>query len=615
MELTATLLEEYREALTSADLARFFDGQEPEWRHALAPGDQIPRRPVAVDGLAHLTKAAAESQALVLLVGPGGTGKSTALRQIACDLVAQGRRVLFRSPGAQLDPTAVADLPGAWVLVSDEANEIAHEVEKAVERLFAADRHDVQWLLSAREADWKGQFLRYGRSLEPAWERFAELWPTLGNRSTMLGVGVPEAGTVVAAWAGAGALGALAAVPDDGRAAALEDRCAKKLGISDGTLLGGSLDLRHGADGLATLVEGALGRLAGPAATAFQLAAAADVAGVDGVDLLVLADLTGVDRSGCQAVLLAPLARAGLASGSAGALRPRHRAIAQEAVRSLAARPVGGDLMEVFLQLVRGTAATGNDVKSLVAGGAIMNCGPLLSEKLQQLGLPRGRADQVACAVADEAERALPEFLLFSVARARTYHQAAQPDDARRVLRDHFLDATAKQDWEMVGRSYLYELSGPETAARQWAEGAALAGLALADADGLGQLLMADAKVALLALGAACTALASGEERAVFRRQLRACAHLGEKVTPKWDQRARFDFHALAVAADEYAIPKTSAAESLVWLGQAVTSATELMTDGEVKELVERLLPDEGPLAFTHLEKTIGLGRLPWAKE
>ncbi len=115
----------------------------------------------------------------------------------------------------------------------------------------------------------------------------------------------------------------------------------------------------------------------------------------------------------------------------------------------------------------------------------------------------------------------------------------------------------------MVGRSYLHELGGPETAAGRCAEGATLAALALSDAGGLGQVLMADAKMALLALGAACTTLAAPEGATVFRRQLRACAHLGEKVTPKWDQRARFDFHTLSVAADEYLIPKTSAAEAL----------------------------------------------------
>jgi hypothetical protein len=147
-----------------------------------------------------------------------------------------------------------------------------------------------------------------------------------------------------------------------------------------------------------------------------------------------------------------------------------------------------------------------------------------------------------------------------------------------------------------------------------------LAGLALADAEGLGQVTMADGKLALLALGDAASELALAErpdatEAALFRRQLRACTHLGEKVTPKWDQRARFDFHIFAVKADEYEIPKTSAAEALLWLGETVTTAMGMVDDPEVKDLAQRLVPESGALGFSHLEHTIGLGRLPWAKE
>ncbi len=87
------------------------------------------------------------------------------------------------------------------------------------------------------------------------------------------------------------------------------------------------------------------------------------------------------------------------------------------------------------------------------------------------------------------------------MARARTYLAAGRPADARRVLRARLADATAKKDWDMVGRAFLHELSGPETSVGRLAEGATLAGLALADAEGLGQVTMADAKVALLALG------------------------------------------------------------------------------------------------------------------
>ena len=169
-------------------------------------------------------------------------------------------------------------------------------------------------------------------------------------------------------------------------------------------------------------MEEAVRRLDGDALQeAFLFAAAAQVAGVDGLDLFVLADLIGVDRDQRREAILGRLAEAGLAFGSAGALRPRHPALARVAVQLVAEGRLEGDLEDLYRRLVRGTAATGNDVKSLSAGGAIMNCGPLLSEKLQQLGLPRDRSDQIACTVADEAEVALPDYLLFTVARARTY--------------------------------------------------------------------------------------------------------------------------------------------------------------------------------------------------
>jgi len=660
LELTPELLEERRTALCAEDLKRFYDGQEPQWRHALAPPGQIPRRPVAVDGLAKLRENPTGAPPMVLLVGPDGTGKSTALCQMACDLVADGRRVWFRSPGARLD---IAGMPAGdeVILVSDEADEIAPDIEKAVEQLARAGRKDIRWLLCARDVAWKARFIRNGRSLEPAWEQFVDLWPTLSNRSAVLtvtavttaasaGLGawaasgtqgaVADAPDILGAWDTAGCLGALADVAPSERADALEVRAKKKHEISDATLLGASLELRYGADGLAGLVEESVTRLDGdPAQEAFLFIAAAQVAGVDGLDLLVLADLIGLARADGREAIGGRLAKAGLASGSGGVLRVRHPALARVAIQLLAAKRVPGDIEELYRRLIRGTATTGNDVKALAAGGAIMNCGPLLSEKLLQLGLQRERCDQVACAVADEAEQALPDFLLFSVARARTYRAAGRRADARRVLRARLADATIKNDWDVIGRSYLHELSGPETALARLAEGATLAGLALADAEGLGQVTMADGKLALLALGNACTELAQPiaqpiaqptaqpagqpsheagggpEGSALFRRQLRACTHLGEKVTPKWDQRARFDFHTFKVAADEYGIPVTTAAEALCWLAETLTATLGMVEDAEIADLARRLAPDGDALTFSHLEYTIGLGRLPWAKE
>lgn len=619
-EVTPAFLDDHRRALSSDDLKRFFDGSQPRWRHALAPAEQIPRRQVVVDGLAKLRAPDPESFALVLLVGPEGQGKTTALLQMACALVGDGRRVLMRTPGARLDPQEVLylDAETNWVLVSDDASEIAHEVEKTVEKLFDSGRHDVHWLLSARDHDWKAQFLQASRTVEPTWSRFADLWPALGNRVIGLAITPAEATTVMTAWAASDSLGALAGLGDAERVEAIEDRATKKHGLSDATLLGASLDLRCGAAGLTALVDEVVSGLAGDAAQeAFLFAAAARVAGVDGVDLYVLADLIGVDRAERFTKILDRLADVGLAGGAGGALRPRHAALATAAIQLVASERFGVDLEDLFRRLVQGTASTGNDVKSLAAGGAVMTCGPLLADKLQQIEIPVSRSREVACAVADEAEAALPDFLLFTVARSQTYRSAGRLADCRGILRNRMTDATTKNDWDMAGRAFLHSLSAPETEVGQLAEGTTLAGLALGDAEGLGQVTMADAKFALLALGEACQELAATsatEDAALFQRQLRSCHHLGEKVTPKWDQKARAQFHGLKVAANDYDIPDTSAAEALLWLGETIQAATAMLTDGAVAELTGRLTPDRG-LAFSHLEHTIGLGRLPWAKE
>jgi hypothetical protein len=614
--VTPSRLEEQRRHLSSEDRRRFFDGRAPGWCHALAPESEIPRRPMVAEALAKLRPPAGSRQALVLLVGPDGQGKTTALLQVAAALATEGRRVLMRSPGGRLDPKAVLALPAdaPWVLVSDSADEVAGSVREAVEAVFAADRHDMHWLLSARDVDWKSRFMENSRTVEPPWERYADLWPALGNRVVGMAVSPHEAAAVVGAWQAAGGLGALGASGDiaaEARADAVVERSSKKIGLSDATLLGASLDLRYGATGIGSLLEESLGRLGGdPAAEAFLFAAAASVAGVDGVDLLVLADLVGVDRKAGDG-LRERLADAGLAGGSGGALRPRHPALARAAVQRLDAAA----LEDRYRRLIRGTAATGNDVKALATGGAVMTCAPLLADKLEMLGVDPTVARQVACAAADEAEAALPEFLLFTVARARTYRDGGRPDESRAVLRDRIPDATGTRDWDMAGRAFLHELSVHEADVGQLPEAVILAGLALADADGLGQVTMADAKLALLSLGQACRQWASADGADLYRRQLRSCHHLGEKVTPKWDQKARFQFHTFEVAANEYAIPKTTAADALMWLADTVKTAKELVIDAEVGELASRLVPETAPLGFSHVEYTIGLGRLPWANE
>ncbi|MDP9072827.1 MAG: hypothetical protein M3N98_01410 [Actinomycetota bacterium] len=612
-ELTAAFLEQYDSPLSVEQLHRFYDGQQPDWHHASAPDLQIPRRQVAIDALAQYEVLVAPT--MVLLVGTDGQGKSTVLRQVSVALAKAGRRVLFRSPGTPLDVDAIAALPpgSQWILASDDSDEIADSLEEAAQRIETDRRRDIHWLLTARYEDWKVRFRRETRNVEPSWGRYADLWPEVGAAARVLALSTADAQKVVDAWSAAGALGALADLPEAERAEALEDASHHRRYVSDATFLGGALDRRYGAEGMAAHVEAVLERLAQDdhrlgaghnMRQAFLYLAAADAAGVDGVDLYVLADLVGVDRAE-RDQLLAKLGHEGVAAGSAGVIRARHPAVARAAITLAADGRFGTDLSDIFRRLINGTGETGTELKGLAAGGAIMNCGPLLSNKLQQLQIPAAEADSVARSAADEAAAVLSNLLLFSVARARTYRETGEADDALTILRAEMADAMTKEDWNLAGRSYLCEMSVCEALVGHVTESIVLAGLSVANVEGLGRVSMTEAKLALTQLGQCCVAMDEEAFSLPFQGLARACPHLGAKVTPKWDQAARLDFHNFGLLADRFDVPECSSAEAVFWMADAIVEAKSQLDDTELEALWKRLLPGTERPPFGRLKITV----------
>ncbi len=579
-EITPAFLAEHSSALSGPALKGFFDGQAPEWPHALAPEEQIPRRQVAVGARAHLKVPLGQS--MVLVIGSDGEGKSMALRQTAVDLVNEGHRVLFREAGTSLDIDALVALPdgATWILVSDDADEIAEDLHEALTRVQTAGRRDIHWLLTARYEDWRARFRVGPKTVEPAWASTVDLWPEVGGSPRVLGLTREDAGKVIGAWEAVGCLGVLGDVAAESRADALVEACQGDNGLSAATFLDGVLALRFGTEGLRAHMAELLPRMADDEhrfegghsiQEAFLYAAAADVAGVEGMDLNVLADLVGLDRSDRRQVLLR-LGREGLATGSAGVLRVRHRELARAAV-AVAEDTLGVDLEQVFVELLRGTAETGNDMKGLAAGGTVMNCGPTIAAALREVGFDGARADRIARAAADESARALPDLLMFTLSRARTYRQTGGAGQALAILRTALDDATERGDWSAVGRSYLYDLGVSEGDAGHLMESILLAGLSIANVERLGQVSLTEAKQAFDRMGEACARMDRREIGPPFQRLLRACTHLGRKVTPKWDQPARLNFHRYGVLAEEFGVGQCSDAQAVAALSDAVAAA------------------------------------------
>ncbi len=604
-EVTPELLAaEGGEALGADDLIRYYDGGPVDWRIAQAPETQVLRRQAVAPAVGAFERAI--EMGMVLLVGGRGAGKSTVARQIAVDLARAGSKVLFRDPGTSLDADAVAALAeGPWVLVSDDAEEVAADLEATITQL-AKGRKDVHWVLVGRSPDWESKFKRDGRSAEPPWEKFVNLWPTLGMRGNLLALAPADADRLVAAWAAAGSLRALETDPADERGQYLLDAVMSRQGICDASLLGGLLDQRFGADALPDHVDTLLAPLDDADLDSFLYVAVAEACDFDGVDMAVIADLAGVDPAEAPAIRRRLIA-AGVGSGSGSSLRTRHPGIAQAAVRLVDAdRARGRTLDEIWRKLVQSVARVGRQLGPLVSDGPIMTCGPVLAGRYERFGIPRDRADRIARVVADEAAAAMgARFTLFTVLQARTYRMSGLPAEAAAILRKAYPEDVKKQDWDRMARGFLYEMALAETAQDHLLETITLAGLSMVDARGMGPVTYTDAKIALVEIGEACMKMDEAQLLPGYANLLRAAGVMSATVTPKWDQRTRARFKTFTERADELELPEIKLAQAFDWFAEALSTAAGELHDPELEPIWKRMVPDGGLPSLTMLRRTV----------
>jgi hypothetical protein len=546
---------------------------------------------------------------MVLLVGPRGQGKTTTAQQVAVDIVRRGTRVLFRDPGTALDADAIEALPeGPWVLISDDSEEIAADLESTV-TLLAKRRKDVHWMLVGRSPDWESKFKRDGRSAEPPWEKFVSLWPTLGMRGKLLELAPADADRLAAAWGAAGSLRELESDPEDDRGQFILGAVETRGGMCDKTLLGGILDQRFGADGLVDYVATLVGELSESDVDAFLSVAVAEACDFDGIDMAVVADLMGVDGAGARAIHQR-LIEGDVGSGSGSALRTRHPAIAQAAVRLVDAGRLGDNrnLDDIWRRLVQSTAKMGRELGPLVSDGPIMTAGPVLTGRYERFGIPRDGADRIARVIADEAIAAMGDrFSLFTVLQARTYRLGGLAAEAAAILRKSFADDCRKQDWDRMGRSYLYELALAEAAQGHNLEVIVLAGVSMADVRGLGPVTYTDAKIALVEIGEACLRMDMSQLMPRYANLLRAASLMSPTVTPKWDQPTRARFKGYAEKADELDLPVIKLAQAFDWLAEALGTAAAELHDPEIELIWKRLVPAGGQPSLTMLRRTVDI--------
>jgi hypothetical protein len=200
--LDAAALEAHRRYITADEAARFFDGAEPDWSLALC--STLPRRGVVgrlADRIAGYRGL--ERPQVTLLIGPGGEGKSMALRQAVVALLeaVPGLRVLWRRDEAcQITAEQLLALPkgGApWLVATDSADLIAKPLHGAVQTLKGAGRDDLRILLAARGSDW-----RAADASRLNWRPFADF-----DEEPLSGLTHEDAKAITRAWTSFGTAG------------------------------------------------------------------------------------------------------------------------------------------------------------------------------------------------------------------------------------------------------------------------------------------------------------------------------------------------------------------------------------------------------------------------
>jgi predicted phosphodiesterase len=464
--LTKDFLVRSRADVNEERLIRFFDGKSPDWSDALNP--RVCERSIVHQIYTRLTDDSRTNRASMnLIVGPGGEGKSTVIRQIAAKLVDLGVRVLWReNADAKFLPELILrnNSEKYTVFVSDDADLIAKDLLTAIESTKTKNINKVAFLVSARDTDW----IAIGANTWP--------WAThIAFRETrMRGLSLEDARSIMRAWSALGerGLGKLAGLPfeDAARKLAAEAKREEESSEQEGALLGAMLRTRI-AEGLNDHVLELLIRLNRrkclPSATLLETFAY--IAALHSENLLilsrqVLASVLNCREGDLRAQVLGPLGDEAALSTGGQSITTRHRAIAEAAVM-LMAQKFNIDFDRIFSDLVAAAVKVKQETGFLIA-----------LDKYEQLGrrfFNKGKKE-LGIRIAQSLCRSAPQNSWYVVNLASLYRDIQQHAASANVFRNAPKDVTADRTFFLVWAS-------AERSCGNFALAACLAGVAVID--------------------------------------------------------------------------------------------------------------------------------------
>jgi predicted phosphodiesterase len=451
--------------LDSAQILSFFDGSMPTWLEALST--QIPKRNIVSTLLADLeTCRNSDEGRAVLLFGAAGEGKTTALLQTLCILVANDSNwnILWRYDAtAPLPAEFIAKLPQdkAWLISSDDAETIARRVFESIQAHKLVGRKDIHFLLSCRDTDWKSEK--------------ADKWPwehQLVERA-LRGLSRDDAEHIVQAWGryGKDGLRALNGLEPQLAIDKLLQAAKPEPMDNEGSFFGAALQVRFGV-GLKGHVENLIKKLdkrkiddRTTLKDAFAYIAVLHAEGLQMLSREVLSGTLGMspkDLSVLRRKVLRPLGEEAAIAMSGRFIFTRHRAIANAAVQVLSEK-FDVEVDNLYIELVKAAREVANSGIYISRGNWDFLSSHFFDKGNHSLGI---RLAKAALEVpGNEA------YLIVKL--AQLFREAEQPEDAVRLFR-----STNLTD---VPRGYYFEWSVAEGAKGNRALSVCLAAFAISD--------------------------------------------------------------------------------------------------------------------------------------
>ncbi|MYM54937.1 P-loop NTPase [Thalassovita mangrovi] len=593
--------------LTGDEAVRFFDGAIPTLRHAISP--LIPRLSQTARLVERIDQGLANTAACTMQVvrAAGGEGKSTALLQAAVTAATERDCIVLHRPStdAGLNPDVVASFDPAhrWVLVADDAEGLISDLWECAVRMHDAGRHNVTFLLAARDADWIAE-----KGDQKGWNgRLTRL-----DDLVLGGINEGDAELVVDAWSEQGDAGLRGLMSEKSRDERIKKLVAatraQDVKAGDGSFFGGLLDTRFSAaallDHVVTLMEPLRDRdIDGGTGTLYDAllyVANCHAVGMPGLEKRVLASICDLPVNRVSTVITGQLGRELGAAESRGHILTRHRRVA-EAVTVASETRFGSNLEDIWDALVEHIARLGREEKDIgECFNWIIHAGSRLKRSLPS-GLDDDRRGAIAVEAAYAAVKHQPEWLGVVVDLARALRLSGRPAEACKEMSDRLKTARGKQDLLRIIRGYFYEWStcAGNLRTRQGSlAGAWLAAFSLSDSLPP-EVTLERAKLSCAGLGVAFENLLSGVPDSAFAKGRRAATHLGWQTNP--DPRAAGYFERHQSELDEAGTPvPADNDEALVWLSEAAQSA-----HAELDDALLRNLQKNGRLTFKRLRECL----------